>query len=223
MEAARTASRIIGALILTQMVCAALINFVLEAPLFGTPGFLVNAAAHAPQIALAALLGLATGALSVGIAITAYPVFSQCSQAMALWFIALSVAGFSVTAVENINVMSMLSLSMEYAKANAAAQDQLQALRVIVASPRNWAHYIGLIIAGSTIFVMYAVLYRFALVPRALAGFGLAAVVLQLVAVAMPLFGQGIVFLLLAPLGLSQLAVALWLILKGFRKEGVTP
>jgi len=69
---------------------------------------------------------------------------------------------------------------------------------------------------------MYAVLYRFALVPRVLAAFGLAAVVLQIVTVAMPLFGQGVVFLLLAPLGVSQLALAIWLIAKGFRNQGVT-
>ncbi|TMH11029.1 MAG: DUF4386 family protein [Betaproteobacteria bacterium] len=77
------------------------------------------------------------------------------------------------------------------------------------------AHYVGLLVAGSMLFVFYAALYRFALIPRALAAFGLVAVVLQLAAVAMPLFGQGIVFLLLAPLGVSQLLLALWLIVKG--------
>lgn len=40
--------------------------------------------------------------------------------------------------------------------------------------------------------VLYGVLYRFALVPRVLAGFGLAAVLLQIVTVTMPLFGQRI-------------------------------
>src|SRR5215470_952677 len=203
MERERTASRIIGALILVQMVSGALINFGVEAPLFGEPGFLVNAASHASQIALGAVLGLAAGALSLAIAITAYPVFRQHSQAMALWFVALSIAGLSAVAVESMNVMSMLSLSQEYAKANVADRDQLQVLRVVVASARNWAHFISLIIAGCTIFVMYAVLYRFSLVPRALAAFGLAAVVLQIATVAMPLFGQGVVFLLLAPLGVS--------------------
>ena len=222
MEASRNASRIIAALILVQMVSGAVINFGLEVPLFGAPGFLVNAAPHASQIALGAVLGLAAGALSVGISITAYPVFRQYSQGMALWFVALSVAGLSVIAVENMNVMSMLSLSQEYAKANTADQNQLQTVRVVVASARNWAHFISLIIAGSTIFLMYAVLYRFALVPRVLAAFGLAAVVLQIVTVAMPLFGQGVVFLLLAPLGVSQLALAIWLIAKGFRNQGVT-
>jgi hypothetical protein len=169
------------------------------------------------QISLSVLFGLAIGALSVGIAIAAYPLFRQYSQAMALWFVALAVVSLSVSVVENISVMSMLSLSEAYGRASPAEGDLFQALRVVVGSTRNWAHYIGLIVAGSTLFVLYAVLFRFALVPRALAAFGLAAVMLQIVAVAMPLFGHGIVFLMLAPLGVSQLALALWLITKGFR------
>jgi hypothetical protein len=63
--------------------------------------------------------------------------------------------------------------------------------------------------------VFYGVLFRFSLVPRALAAFGLAAVLLQITAVAMPLFGHAIVFPMLMPLGLVQLVLALWLIAKG--------
>jgi hypothetical protein len=216
MGAARGAGRIIGVLLLAQMVGGVLVNFVLTAPLFGPPGFLVSAAAHSQQIGLSVLLGLATSALSLGIAITAFPAFRQYTQALALWFVALAAVSFSVDAVENISVMSMLSLSETYAKASAAERDMFQAVRIIVTSARNWAHYIGLIIGGGTLLVLYTVLYRFALVPRALAAFGLAAVVLQLTAVAMPLFGHSIVFLMLAPLGVSQLVLALWLITKGF-------
>jgi hypothetical protein len=219
MGAAIGAGRIIGVLLLAQMVGAVLVNFVLAAPLFGPPGFLLSAAAHSQQIGLSVLLGLAAGALSVGIAITAFPVFRQYTQAMALWFVALAVVSFSVNAVENISVMSMLSLSEEYAKASAAERDLFLALRVVVASARNWAHYVGLMVAGSTVLVLYTVLYRFALVPRALAAFGLAAVMLQIIAVAMPIFGHDIVFLMLAPLGVSQLVLALWLITKGFRSH----
>jgi hypothetical protein len=211
------APRIIAFLLLAQMAGGALVNFVLTAPLFGAPGFLVNAAAHPLQLGLSVLLGLVIGAFSLGIAIAAFPIFRQYSQAMALWLVALAAVSLSVSIVENISVMSMLSLSEAYTKASGAERELFQALRVVVASSRNWAHYIGLIVAGSTLFVLYAVLYRFALVPRALAAFGLAAVVLQLIAVAMPLFGFAIVFLMLAPLGVSQLALAIWLIVKGFR------
>jgi hypothetical protein len=200
---------------LAQMIGSGLVNFVLLEPAFSAPGFLVNAAGHARQVSLSVLLGLATGMLSVGIAIAALQVFRQYSHAMALWFVALSVVGFSLTAVENIDVMSMLSLSEAYTKANVADHDLFQALRGVVASARNWTHYIGLIVAGCTLFVFYSTLFRFALVPRALTAFGLGAVVLQLIAVAMPLFGQSIVFPMILPLGLSQTALALWLIARG--------
>jgi hypothetical protein len=215
MNTAKGVGRIIGVLFLLQLIGGALVNFVLMAPVFAAPGFLVNAAGHSLQVSLSVLLGLATGMLSVGIAITAFQLFRQYSYAMALWFVVLAVASFSLTAVENINVMSMLSLSEAYAKANVADRDLLQALRGVVASARNWTHYIGLIVAGSTLFVFYSVLLRFALVPRILAAFGLGAVVLQIIAVAMPLFGQSIVFLMLMPLGISQLVLVLWLIAKG--------
>jgi hypothetical protein len=217
MSAALRTGRIIGVLILAQMIGAYLVNFGLLGPVFDPPGYLVNAAGHAARVGLSVILGIATGMVSAGIAITAYAAFRQHSHAMALWFVALSVVGLALTVVENSNVMSLLSLSEAYAQAGVADRDLFGALRGVVAATRNWAHYTALLVAGCTLLVFYGVLFRFALVPRALSAFGLTAVVLQIIAVAMPLFGQGIVFLMLAPLGISQLALALWLIAKGLR------
>jgi hypothetical protein len=145
---------------------------------------------------------------------------------MALWFVALTVVCLAVAVAENVGVMSMVSLSEAYTKASAIEREQLETVRVIVASARNWPHFISRIFVGSAIFVFYAVLYRFALVPRALAGFGLIAAVLMVTAVAMPLFGHDVVFPMLAPMGLSQLILAVWLMTKGFRGQpspGVEP
>ena len=44
------------------MIGSAVVNGVLEAPLFGAPGFLENGAQHSEQIGLAALLSLGTEA-----------------------------------------------------------------------------------------------------------------------------------------------------------------
>ncbi len=222
MEAARRAGRIIGALIIIQMVVGGLVNFTLEAPLFGAPGFLVNAASHSQQLGLAALLGVASEALWVGIAIAALSTFGQRSQTMALWFIALAVVIMAMAVVENSALMSMVSVSEAYTKANAAEREQMQMAKILVASARNWAHYMARILDGGAIFVFYLTLYRFALVPRALAGFGLISVALMVVAVAMPFFGHGVVFQMLAPLGLSELILAVWLITKGFRPQPST-
>jgi hypothetical protein len=217
MGAATRAARIIGVLILAQMVGSALVNSVLEAPLFGDPGFLANAAPHAGQVALGALLGLVTEAMWVGIAVTAFPVLWQRTRAMTLWLGALAVVTLAVAVVESSSVMSMVSLSREYVKASPADRWQLVWVRLGVASARNWSHFLARICDGATILVFYTALYRLALVPKALAGFGLIAAVLMLTSVGMPLFGHEVVFAMLAPVGLSQLILALWLIGKGFR------
>jgi hypothetical protein len=217
MEAESRAGRIIGALVIAQMICGVVVNFVLEAPLFDAPGFLINAAHYSRQIGFAALLGLITEAIWVGIAVTAFPFFYRHSRTMTLWFAALAVVVLAVAVVENTAVMSMVSLSEAYSKASAADREQLETIRIVVASARNWPHFLARMLDGCTIFAFYAVLYQGALVPRALAGFGLIAAVLQICGVAMPLFGHAVVFPLLAPLGLIQLTLAVWLIARGFR------
>ena len=219
MEAESRIGRIIGVLLIIQMFGSALVNFTLEAPLFGAPGFLESAASHSRQIGLAAVLGLVTEATWLAIAIGAFSIVYQRTPKLAIWLVALAGVTLAVAVVENAGVMSMLSLSEAYAKASAVERDQLQTVRVIVASARNWAHFMARIINGCAGFVLYAVLYRCALVPRALAGFGLLAAVLMVTAVGMPIFGHDVIFPLLAPMGVSQLLLAFWLIAKGLRSQ----
>jgi hypothetical protein len=211
------AGRIVGGLVLVQMAGGFVVNFVLEAPLIGSPGFLVAASSHAGQIALAAVLGLALGALAVGIAVTIYPHARSHAPALSLWLLIFAAACLAAAVSEQISVMSMVSVSEAFAKAPATEQGGFLILRISAAATRNWSHYIGLSIAGLTILVQYATLYRGALVPRALAAFGMAAALLQIIAVLMPLFGHNVVFLLLAPLGVSQLVLALWLMVRGLK------
>lgn len=194
-----------------------LVNFYLETPLFGAPGFLQNAAPHATQIALGAVLGLVIEATWLGVAITAFPHFYARARALTLWFGALALLILTMAAAESAAVMSMVSVSEAYLKASGSEREQIQAMRVLVASGRNWVHFLSRIADGAAIFVFYAVLYRLALVPRWLAGFGLIAAVLMITGIGVTLFGHDVVFPLLAPLGLAQLTLALWLLAKGFR------
>jgi hypothetical protein len=219
MRTENSAGRIIGVLIVIQMALGVMVNFVLEAPLFGQPGFLVNAVHYSRQLGVAVLLGLLTEGLWLGIAVTAFPLFYRYSRTLTLWFTALAVVVLASAVVENAAVMSMVSLSEAYAKANTADRGQIEAIRGVVAAARNWPHFLSRMLDGCTIFVFYAVLYRSALIPRALAVLGLMAAVLQVSGVSMPLFGGPVVFPLLAPLGLIQLAVSVWLIVRGFRSN----
>jgi hypothetical protein len=219
METTSRAGRVIGILLIVQMIGSGLVNFDLEAPLFRAPGFMVNAASHSQQIGLAALLGLATEASWLGIAITAFPVSFQRTRALTLWLTTLCVVVLAVAAIESIGVMSMVSLSEAYTNASGTEHEQFATARVVVSSARNWAHYLGRIFDGVAAFVFYTVLYRVKLIPRVLSGLGMMAALLMVAGVAMPLFGHDVVFPMLAPLGLAHLLVAVWLIARGFRDQ----
>lgn len=215
MGTAKSVGRIVGVLLLGQIVIAILVHFTLLARVNAAPGFLANAAGSVLQIRVAVLLWMLAGALTLGIAIAALPVFRRYSERMAFLYLALSVVGCATVAVENAAVLNMLSLSQEYAK-GGAANELFQSLGAMARSARTAAHYTNVLVGGITAFVLYSILWRFALVPRALTAFGLAAITLQMTAVTMPLLGYRFQSLMLAPVALIQLALILWLMAKGF-------
>jgi hypothetical protein len=211
-----SAGRIAGVLLIVQMTAGYVTNFVLLEPATAPPGFLVNAAPHAMQIGAAALLGIVAGAISLAIAITVLPVLRELSERMAMLFLALSTAALALSVVENAKVMSLLSLSQAYAASNGADAASFAGLRGVVAAARNWAHFSQLIVGGSTFVALFATLYRFALIPRVLAGFAVIGAVLQMTTVARPFLGGQVIFPLLAPAGIAFLLSAVWLMVKGF-------
>ncbi|TAH34866.1 MAG: hypothetical protein EYC70_13750 [Planctomycetota bacterium] len=68
------------------------------------------------------------------------------------------------------------------------------------------------------IFVLYSILYRFRLVPRALSVFGLVTVMLKITALTMPFFGHRIVLAMVLPQPVIYLALALLLVAKGLKE-----
>ena len=219
----KNAGRIVGVLLFSHLAAGLTVPFILLNPVMAPPGFLANAAGNPNQVRSAALLLFVGSAIAIGIACTAWPVFRQYSSAMALWLLALAVASFSLQAVDNAHLLSMLSLSQEYAKAGSEKAGLFQALAVVVGSARKWSHYSFLLVVGSWIFLLCGLLYRFRLVPRVLAGFGLVGSVLQIAGVTLRgLWGYPPETRLAMPLAPAYVALALWLIVKGF-DEGHHP
>jgi hypothetical protein len=123
---------------------------------------------------------------------------------------------FLMQAVDNVQVLSMLSLSQQYAQAGGPAE-LFQTLAAAVGSTRRWAHFTELLVIDCWIFLLYSILYRFRLVPRALAAFGLITVMLHFTGIPLPGFlGYSIVTLMGVPMALSHTALAVWLLTKGF-------
>jgi hypothetical protein len=219
MKSAKSVGRLIGLLLFVQL-AGLIVPFVLLLPLTRGPrDYLANAAGASFQIKVAVFLLFANCALTIGIAIAAWPVFRQYSEAMALLLVAVGVIMFSLQAVDNVHILSMLSLSQQYAQ--AGGQNELfQTLAVVIGSTRKWAHYSELLVIDAWILVFYSLLYRFAVVPRALAAFGLLTVMLHFTGILLPLWlGYRSVTLMGASMVLSHTALALWLMAKGFAER----
>ena len=218
MSSPRRTGQVIGALIALQFFCGLTLPFVLLRPLTtGVPGFLTSAPENDPQIRLAVFLSFLGAALTVAIAIAAWPLVSRLSPALALWFLVACLVSFSMDAVHNVTVLSMLSLSQRYAETGGADAGMLEAVGVWAASARRWAHFTQLLGFGGWIFLFYAILWRFALVPRVLAILGVAGILLQFAGVTLQGFlGRPLMTPLAMPLAPIQLAVALWLMVRGF-------
>lgn len=223
MKSAKSVGRTVGILLLLQFVAGLIVPFVLVLPLVpGSPSFLTAAAEHSFQIRAAVLIAFIGSALTVSIGITAFPVLRRYSNATALFFLAACVISCTLDFVHGGTVMSMLSLSQQYVNEGAAADHRLyQVVGGAVASARRWAHYTQLFaIIGGWIFVFYSSLLRFALIPRALAVVGLIGIVLQLTGVTLRMFmGYSVIGEMAIPMGPIQLAIALWLVVKGFSEQ----
>ena len=223
MDSLRFASRWLAALLITQLVVGPIANFALLGNTFdGAGGFLVNAAPNARSVGLAALLSIGLAIVSAAIAVVLWPVVRPQSERLALWLAVLAAAGIALAGIENAQLMSLVSLSQAYVAATPPDEALYQALRGVVGSYRNWAHVIQLLTMGGLLFTIYGVLYRLRFVPRLLAGFGMLAALSQMIAVAKPLFGGWVIFPMLAPLGLANLALIAWLLWKGLDSSRTT-
>ena len=216
MSDAKTAGRVIGALLLLQMAGSYLVNFTLLAPLSAAPGGLLASAATDPlRVGVWGLLGLVVAAMPLGIGIAAWPPLRRVGERWALWVIALGAVSLALQVVEHIGLLAVWSLSEARLGAGSAAQAPYDTVALLARSLRNWTHFSALVVSGALYLGFFSALWVGGLVPRVLSGLGVLATVLQMTAVALPFLGRDVYFPLLAPIGVVHLLLALWLLWRG--------
>jgi hypothetical protein len=222
MTQAMTIGRTIGLLVLVHLATGLIVPYVLLQPLTTLPaGFLETAAGMPYRVRLNVLVLFVGGAIPVGIAIAAWPVARLHGRALGLWLLALAVVNMSLQIVENGHWLSMLSLSQAYSQAGVAQAGLFQQLAIVVRASWKWEHYSHIFIVVVWLFVLYAWLHRSALVPRVLARAGMLTAISQFVGITLPVFldyRMPFPTLFGMPLGLANLALASWLLVKGFRE-----
>jgi hypothetical protein len=191
------------------------------------PVDLAKLAASDTKVVLTALIEFVWALTGAGIAIGLYPVIKRFNPALALG----SVAGRLVEAVfvvaGALGLLALLTVSQEAVAAGAAGAAAAETVSNLVLAAREWVHgFAALIPFGLGAFMYYVVLYRSRLVPRWLSGWGLVAIALFMVSTVSAGFMQEFGFTTLntvlnIPIGLQEMALAIWLIAKGFDRTAL--
>lgn len=209
------AGRISGALLLFVFVTGVLIFQFLQGPVLFSDDFLSTTSEHSNQIIVSVLLSMLSGLATILIATILLPIFKRHSSLLGYLYLAFCIVSFIAVMIDNVSVISMLELSNEYVL--NGSDSSLNILETLVYQRHRWTHYFYLLLSCFPVFVLYYTLYRTKLVPRVISIFGIFAVALMFVEEVLSIFGQGISMDMLLPMALVQLALPIYLLIKGLK------
>lgn len=229
MNTYRKIAIIVGALYLTVNVVAGPLGIALTESTLAAPDYLVQVSANEIQILIGALLVLVMAVADAGIGIVVYPVLKKRNVSIAIGYFGARIVESMIFVISAVSLLLLLTLSREFIQAGAPNVSYFQTLGELLLAARDWAGHVILDVAvfplGALLF--YYVLYQSKLVPRWLSGWGLVGAVLYWAASLLVMFAlitplSTIHIILQAPLGLQEIALALWLIFKGFTPTATT-
>src|SRR5512142_1631545 len=141
MKSEITTGSTVGTLLLLHLIIGLMAPFILIDWIRQPAGLFASAAGNAGALRTSIMLLFVGSAIPVAIASAAWPVVRRYSFVMALWLFAFAVAGFTLQAVDNGALLSILSLSQEYAKSEAAKLDASQSIGIVISAIRKWTHF----------------------------------------------------------------------------------
>ena len=184
-------------------------------------------AASDNQVVWTALIEFVWIATGMGIAIAMYPALKKSNPALALGSVIGRVVENAFILIATLCLLALLSVSQQAVAAGAAGLASATTASNLLLTVREWScQFIGgFAFAVGSILYNY-VLFKSRLVPRWLSGWGLVAVVSALVATLYAGFTQQFGFTMVnnvlhIPIGLQEMALAIWLIAKGFSKPAL--
>jgi len=217
----RTTARVVGSLFIVASV-AGVVGLAIQQSVLDSSNYLTEAALKENRVATGVLLQLIMGVAVVGIAIAIYPVLRRRSERLALGYVAARTIEAVIYVIGSIALLTLLTVSREFVDAGAPDVSHYQTLGGVLLAVRDWGGH-GVLDAAvfsvGALILNYA-LYRARLVPGWLSVWGLAGASLYLAAGVLVIYGleplSTTQVVLEAPLGVQEMVLAVWLIVKGF-------
>jgi hypothetical protein len=224
MDTSKNNARLMGVLYIIGTI-SGILSRVFTGPVLNAQDSLIGISANENQIVLGALCVLTMGLALAMVPVMAFPVLRKHNEALALGYVVfrggLEAVSYMAMAV---GWLLLLPLGRVY-QAGTLEAPNFQALGKLLLEMHEIGSVSGIAFClGALMF--YYVLYRSKLIPRWLSGWGLIAIILNLAAVLLTIFGLvGISstasFVLQFPTFVQEMVMAVWLIVKGFNPSAI--
>lgn len=220
MTSTRKTAIAVGALFLTQTV-SYLTGSALVDSAVGAPDDLANL--DETRARLGVFLEFVNCAAVIGVGVLLYTVLRRYREGMALGYAATKIIESALLFVSALFALLILSIGQEYARADDANAAQLESLGRLAVDAYDLAFQLAMIALGTGSLLLCYVLYRYRLVPRALAVLGFVGYLSLFASGWLEIAGESVAYALYIPGGLFEIAFPLWLIAKGFSEPAVAP
>ena len=220
MKTNRNTAIIVGILFIVGT-ASGILSAVFTGSILSAPDYLAQVAANETQMITGAFFILLMGLSLAMVPVMMFPIFKKQNEALALGAVVFRgplEAGIYILMV--ISWLLLIVLSQEYVNVGVVDNAQFQALGVVLLRATEVINPVLEIVFSLGALMFYTLFYQTRLIPRWLSGWGLIGAVAYLAAGVMALFGIEMGFLL-ALLGLQEMVLALWLIVKGFSSPAI--
>jgi hypothetical protein len=152
-----------------------------------------------------------------------FPVLKQHSERSAVGYLAARIMDATFIAVMALLILVQIPIAIEYANAAAADTSYLQALSAVFNHAQLYAYEFGMITVGVAGLILCYAFYRFQLIPRLLAVWGLIGYAILLAGSVLQVLGFNLNSIQAILGGLWELFIGVWLIVKGFNSSSHVP
>ena len=220
MKTYRKTAVIVGVLFIIGTV-SGILSAVFTGSILSAPDYLAQVAAHETQMLAGAFCVLLMGLSLAMVPVMMYPLFKNQNGALALGAVVFRgplEAGMYILTV--VSWLLLIVVSRESVGANAAVASGFQALGAVLQQTGEVINPVLEIIFSLGALMFYTLFYQTRLIPRWLSGWGFVGAIVYLATGVLALFGTNLEFLL-ALLGVQEMIMALWLIIKGFNPTSI--
>jgi hypothetical protein len=221
----QTIARVTGVLFLITYITSIPAAFVLYPPVLDDPRYIVGAGADT-SVRLGAFLELILIIANVGTAVVLWPVLKRVNEILALGFVTARVIESAFIAIGILSLLTVVALRQ--GAAAGADAGSLVTVGESLVTLHDWTFLFGpgfVVGVGNGLILGY-LMYRSALVPRAMAVLGLVGgplIIASGIAVILGLIEQGGLLQTIAvvPEFLWELSLGLWLTVRGFNPSAI--